>query len=213
MQIKANLGAYKHGNLPHMDACGAVQFITFVLADAAPSQQLPRGRHGLGYYSDNDMWGADNILDRCSGECILANRDVARIVRRSIYLKDGESHLVLAWVIMPNHVHMLIKQNGSKSLGNIMKQIKAGSAHLINEHLGRKGKVWQIGYFDRMIRTPMQLKSVTDYIHDNPVQAGLTRSSASWQMSSCSNFNPLVTAGHLRLPEDWYVTCGTNPED
>lgn len=198
--MRESLGFYKHGNLPHLDSQLAVQFITFVLADAAPAKQLPRSRHGLSSYSDSDMWDRDNILDRSHGECLLARGSASRIVRRSIFLNDGRSHAVIAWVIMPNHVHLVIKQFSGFRLGNIMKQIKAGSAHLINKKLGRSCKVWQIGYFDRLISNPLQLRMTIDYIHNNPAKAGLPGNAAAWAMSSINTFDPAVVARQLKLP-------------
>lgn len=204
MYANKHRGFYKHGNLPHLDAGGSVQFVTFVLADAAPKQQLSRNSLGLGVYSDEDMWSLDGELDRGRGECLLAREEIAGIVKRSILLRENETHQNLAWVIMPNHVHLLLRQMKGFTLGNVLKQIKGGSSPLINEHIGRTGKVWQIGYFDRLIRNPQHLRQTVDYIHLNPVNAGLTKSEDQWNMSSSLSFNPAIIAEILGLPNDWY---------
>ena len=139
----------------------------------------------------------------------MIKRPLAEVVRRSILLNNTETHLNIAWVIMPNHVHLLIKQWPGFKLGNIVKQIKGGSAHNLNKALGRSGKVWQIGYFDRLIRSPLQLRQTVDYIHENPVKARLVSNSNNWSMSSCNGFEPAGLSRELGLPESWYEDCAS----
>lgn len=84
-----------------------------------------------------------------------------------------------AVVIMPDHVHMiftpLIDRERSEvfSLARITKGIKGTSAHLINRHLGRPGRVWQEESFDRVLRVSEKLDEKIAYILSNPVRKGL----------------------------------------
>src|SRR6476620_6095636 len=95
---------------------------------------------------------AEEYLDRGIGECILRSEDVAKIVEDVLLKEDGKSCRLLAWVIMPNHAHLLLRPLEGFSLSGIMKTIKSASSHRINNHLGRSGSVWQADYFDRFIR-------------------------------------------------------------
>jgi hypothetical protein len=66
---------------------------------------------------------------------------------------------LLAWVVMPNHVHVVVKS--IRSLPEIMRWLKAATANRANSLLGRTGEAfWQREYFDRWIRTGKQLGSV-----------------------------------------------------
>ena len=72
------------------------------------------------------------------------------------------------------------------SLSNIMQTVKSVSAHRINKELGRKGAVWQPDYFDRYIRDAKHYQKALQYIHSNPVKAGLCKSAEEWEFSSTS---------------------------
>ncbi|MCB1187730.1 transposase [bacterium] len=201
---RGNLGFYKHGNLPHLDTADAIQFVTFVLADAAPRFQMKRNSLGIGMRSSEESILNDRILDQGKGTCMLGSPSIANIVLRSILLNDGYSHETLAWVIMPNHVHLLLTQKKDNRLGSIVKQIKAGSTRNIRRLRQTSEAIWQRGYFDRMIRSPEHLLKTVTYIHRNPVKAGLVGCPRDWQFSSCHTFNPIATAARLGLPEDWF---------
>ncbi|HUT73938.1 MAG TPA: transposase [Armatimonadota bacterium] len=90
---------------------------------------------------------------------------------------------VLAYVIMPDHVHLLIQPHGA-SISKVMASFKRHSARNINKHLGRKGQVWREEFFDHMLRTNEHLEQLADYIHDNPVRRGLAPSARDWPFSS-----------------------------
>src|ERR1039457_4732731 len=90
---------------------------------------------------------------------------------------------LLAWVVMPNHVHVVVKS--IRSLPEIMRWLKAATANRANSLLGRTGEAfWQREYFDRWIRTEKQLGSVIAYVEDNPVRSGLAACPEEWRWSS-----------------------------
>ena len=80
---------------------------------------------------------------------------------------------------MPDHVHMiftpLINETARAvyAMAEIMDAIKGASAHKINQHLGRTGKVWQTESFDRVLRSSENLDEKIHYTLDNPVRKGL----------------------------------------
>jgi REP element-mobilizing transposase RayT len=82
-----------------------------------------------------------------------------------------------ALVVMPDHVHMILSplsdDNGPISIPEITQAIKSTSAHRINKHLGRKGKVWQDESFDRALRREEHIPEKVQYLLENPLRAGL----------------------------------------
>ena len=78
---------------------------------------------------------------------------------------------------MPNHVHVLIQQAEGAKLGKIVRGWKGGSARLVNQALKREGPFWARDYFDRVIRDDDHFWSSLNYIHRNPVRAGLVKKS------------------------------------
>ncbi|WP_425498598.1 REP-associated tyrosine transposase [Haloferula rosea] len=90
----------------------------------------------------------------------------------------------MAWCIMPNHVHVLIRQHDHTSLQTIIHSWKGRSARIINLHLNRQGAFWARDYFDRAIRDSDHFWKCISYIHHNPVRAGLIQDPKDWPYSS-----------------------------
>ncbi len=82
---------------------------------------------------------------------------------------------LLAWVLMPDHLHCLIQLEGG-SLGSFMQRLKSLTAISLNKALTRTGKVWQSGYHDHALRHEEDLKAAARYLVANPLRAGLVRS-------------------------------------
>ncbi len=91
---------------------------------------------------------------------------------------------LLAWVIMPNHVHVLI--DPMTKLARIVQAWKSVSAHRILPLLGadRPRVLWQREYWDRFIRDERHCQQAMAYIHANPVTAGLVMNGAEWRWGS-----------------------------
>ena len=96
---------------------------------------------------------------------------------------DGERYRLIAWTIMPNHVHVLIELLGQHSLGLIVSSWKRFSARTANRVIGRSGPFWQDDYWDTYIRDERHFESTIGYIENNPVKAGLIDSPAEWPWS------------------------------
>jgi putative transposase len=113
----AHMGWHARGYLPHFDSPEAVQTLTFRLADSLPkavydeSTSLP----------DNKRRSQlDALLDESRGAAILGEAAVAAIVEHALQHFDGERYRLLAWVVMPNHVHVIIEQIEGFRLGEII---------------------------------------------------------------------------------------------
>lgn len=174
---------HSRGYLPHCDVSGLMQFITFRLADSLPGEVL----HRLLQDEIDDMGRYKQIeqfLDAGHGACWLKQPGVADIVEHALLHGDGVRYRLLAWCVMPNHVHVLIETDSTYPVSKIVQGWKSYTARLINQHLGRSGSVWMRDYFDRYIRDDHHLAAVIAYIHSNPVKAGLVSLEQEWSYSS-----------------------------
>ena len=113
----------------------------------------------------------DQYLDRSQNGAYFFD-DAIDIMIDTILAEDENMYDVEIMAIMPNHVHILFKQN--TNLDKIMKYIKGKSAVELNKHLQRKGKFWAEGYFDKAIRDDEHFVRVYNYIKNNALKAGLS---------------------------------------
>lgn len=176
-------------NLPHRAQVNATAFVTFRLADSLPSGRLedwvrerelflqahpkPWPDETLAQYRIRFPERLDLWLDECHGECLLERDAVAAIVERALQRFDGERYILDAFVIMPNHVHALVKPLPGHTLETITRSWKSFSAKEINRSIRRTGGLWQKESFDRLVRSRIQLASLRSYIAGNPLKAGL----------------------------------------
>lgn len=106
-----------------------------------------------------------------------------------------ESHRceMLAYVVMPNHVHVLCRLFGGHQLEDVCRSWKWFTAQHIQRSLGRKGPRWQDENFDRIIRDEAHYKATVRYIAKNPLKAKLQAHEASvWLCHSIQEANPSV---------------------
>ena len=182
-----NKSDYIHitGNkLPHWNQGGCVQFVTFRLADSLPQTKLKEfgefkeqwmAEHPKPWdiatqeeYKNKVGKAMDKWIDAGYGDCILKDERVRNIVADSIMHFNGERYDIHAFVIMPNHVHVLLSTRGDNLVQDIVGSWKKFSAHEINKLLGRQGSVWERESFDHMVRNEFSYKEKFDYIISNP---------------------------------------------
>ena len=183
-------GWHSRGYLPHLDAGNAViQTICFRLADSLPghvveSWQAELQTHPSGKREGELRTRIERYLDAGRGACWLGDSRIGAIVENALLHFDGERYRLLAWVVMPNHVHAVVEQTGPFSLSEIVGAWKSYTAKLANRTLGRTGPFWQADYFDRFIRDDEHLARAIAYIETNPVTAGLCDTAADWVFGS-----------------------------
>ena len=174
--------------LPHFTGDGLLQFVTFRLADSVPAKLIERWK-ALVDLTDPETSAAyrkkiERFLDRGYGECVLRQRRVAELVRDSLFFHNGKKYELVAWVIMPNHVHVLLLPLEEIELEVIMHSIKSYTAHEVNKLLARTGQLWERESFDRYIRNETHRRNVIQYIEMNPVKARLCVEVGDWEFSS-----------------------------
>ena len=140
----------------------------------------------------------EEFLDRGFGECFLRDPRVANLVERAVTYGHARHFNMLAWVIMPNHVHALIEV-GEVPLSKTVQNWKSLTAVEANKILGRTGRFWQPEYWDRFMRDEEQRQKAVRYIENNPVKAKLSRTAEEWPFSSARFRDPQTR--ELKLPK------------
>jgi len=177
------LKLYYERHLPHWQPPGKELFITWRLAGSLPAffwrsfKQKTDGRRFVEY---------DRALDAGRfGPQLLRDPRVAKLVVQALH--HGEQirgfYRLLAYVVMPNHVHLLI--NANAPLQKITQTLKGFTAFQAHKILGKCGEAfWQDESFDHWVRNPSELERILRYIENNPVAAGLVPHPEDWPWSS-----------------------------
>jgi len=177
-------GWHQRGYLPHFDAPNVTQMVTFMLADSFPVarraewEPILRGTNDSVKRRKLEEW-----LDRGHGNCWLRQEKAARIAEAVLLEKDGRDFQLQAWVIMPNHVHLVIDV-WDVPLTKLIGLWKGKTSRLINLTLKRRGHLWQEDYFDTLVRDERHLKKARHYTEANPARACFVKDPRSWRWSS-----------------------------
>jgi REP element-mobilizing transposase RayT len=171
------------GYLPHCDFPGQVQHIVFRLADSLPAHALADLETAPG---DVRFEAAEAMLDRGVGSRALREPRVAMIVRDALLYGQGAQYDLLAWCVMPTHVHVLAQPAQGSPLSGIVQAWKSVSARRANQALGRTGPFWAREYFDRAMRNERQTQAAWNYVVANPAAAGLCAAPEDWPWSSAA---------------------------
>ncbi|WP_254510511.1 transposase [Anatilimnocola floriformis] len=177
--------------LPHWRQEGATYFTTFRLGDSIPDGRLreltalraqwerlnppPRSESQWQQISHTTMVHIERWLDEGSGSCILQDLASSSVVEQKLKHFDGVQYELGAYVIMPNHVHVLVRPYSDEHnpLESIVQAWKANAAREINLALGQSGQLWQHESFDRIVRDEEHLWRCLQYIGDNARRANL----------------------------------------
>ena len=188
-------------NLPHWEQRGVSAFSTWRMADSLPAcimqgwldeRDAWLRKHGLD--PDNETWRdaledlpgptvrefhrtftrrMHAMLDAGHGSCLLRRAELRRVVEDSLMHWQGERCLLAGWVIMPNHVHVLMQPMPGHGLLKLSRSIKQWTARHINALTGERGEFWQSEGWDHLLRRPAYLRAFRKYIRLNPVKPRL----------------------------------------
>jgi putative transposase len=166
--------------LPHWHPANADFFVTWRLYGS-----LPASKGVSGSLSGGAAFVAfDRQLDRAaSGPIWLKNAQVAGCVSEVLIagMSRWRFYELLAWVVMANHVHVLLRPQ--IELSKALMNVKSGSARAANVVLGRTGEVfWQDESFDHWVRNDRERRSIIRHIEGNPVNAGLVDEAEKWPL-------------------------------
>lgn len=186
---KSAKGWYTRGTLPHFDGGRIWQFITIRLSDSLPQNVLARFKEELAMRDVENIGREtliliDKYLDQGVGSCYLQSPEIGDLVEKALLFHHGTRYELRAWVIMPNHVHLLVRPFDGYELHRIIHSIKSFTAHEANRMLGRSGTFWMREYFDRYIRDSEHFARTFRYIDRNPVAAKLCSRPEDWPFGS-----------------------------
>jgi REP element-mobilizing transposase RayT len=200
------LGWHERGYLPHCDFPGLVQFVTFRLDDSMPASRRGEWEHLLQIEDARERrTKLEAYLDRGVGACWLRDQRIASIADEAMIHFHKERYELLAWCVMPNHIHALVDVQRTP----LWKIVQGWKVHIANEarhllaperraasrpipktddHEPRRRSAlrlkWQREYWDTFMRSEEQERTAIRYIENNPVKAKLCRVAVEWPFSS-----------------------------
>jgi REP element-mobilizing transposase RayT len=187
--------------LPHWSQAGSVAFINWRTYDSMPKQVLDqwfderdRWLRARGIDSTDPSWRQrlaqldrqvardfldafwnrwHDALDAGHGACVLRQPELSEIVAQSLRHFDDERYIMLDFVVMPNHVHVLASFTNEQAMLAQCESWKHYTATQIKRRLKNKGRFWQQDGFDHLVRNEEQLQYLRRYIAENPERARL----------------------------------------
>lgn len=108
------------------------------------------------------------------------------VIDKLLHYRNTGAYELHEFVLMPNHLHLLLTPNNDTTLEKALQVIKGGSSHEIHKQRGDKTEIWQSGFHESIVRDLADYLSRVHYIHQNPVSAGLVHSPEEWNWSSAS---------------------------
>jgi REP element-mobilizing transposase RayT len=196
-------GVHSRGYLPHVKREGASYFVTFRLTDSLPQEVLLRFERehadsirrlaggatseALGEIHRELRRKIEHHLDRGAGACHLRRPEIADMIAGALRHFHGEHYLLDEWVVMPNHVHLVLWPMPNFTLSEILKSRKRHTARQANLILGKTGQpFWQRESYDHWIRDDAEKSRIRRYVRMNPVKAGLCQQPEDWPWSGAS---------------------------
>jgi len=170
-------------NLPHWSQDNVLVFVTWRLADSLPQTKLqeiedrqksflsdhpePWDEATLRLYRKNVSCEMEAFLDSGCGSCVLKDESIRQEVEAALQFFDGRRYCLHAFVVMPNHVHVLFEALPGFSQNAVLHTWKSFTANVINKALARQGRLWQDESWDRLIRNEPHYRNCLAYIRDN----------------------------------------------
>ena len=221
---------HSRGYMPHFESTDVIQHVTYHLADSLPKavveqmdqalQQLPLAQQDVERRKRVNAW-----LDAGHGSCVLREPAIAAMVQNTFLHFDAQRYRLLAWVVMPNHVHVLFQPLPGWTMAKIVASWKSFTGRRISEWLktnpgparlppglsdtptlerGEPGvyRIWHREYWDRFMRDEAHFMQAVAYIHQNPVEAGLVANAEDWQWSSAFPGNTRLQPGNPSTGEE-----------
>ena len=170
-------------NLPHWNKALTASFVTFRLVDSLPQEKLQKLEESRSVWlvAHPQPWDESTAreyyltfdgriqdwLDAGYGSCVLQNAVSRQIVENALWHFAGERYALYAYVVMPNHVHVLFMPSDGQTLSGTVASWKKFTARHLNDALGKTGAVWQKESFDTLVRSERHFQTIVGYIKRN----------------------------------------------
>ncbi len=224
-------GFHFRGVLPHLKKEGGTYFVTFRQAGTLPKEILLRfkqerdailqhamaAKRPLTWHEQDELFRwyssrVDKYLDAGHGVCYLRNPELVDLVAGAIRFFDGQRYGLRAWVVMPNHAHVVVWPMPGHTLSDILHSWKSYTSHQINKLLPAKVvPFWQSESYEHLIRDDDDLHRCCHYTLANPVNAGLCAEPHVWPWSSAYVAQPSPAASSSTVPVRGLGTGGGTP--
>ena len=184
--------------LPHWRQMGVAYFVTFRLADSVPQSLLRQWREERTIwlrwhpppwrteeqreFEERFICRMQEWLDAGMGACHMRRSDVRAQVELCLLQFDDKRYNIDAFVLMPNHVHAVIKPAVGYDLSTLLQAMKGVSANRCNKLLAHKSTFWMDESYDHIVRDMKELAAFRNYIAGNPTKAGLHPDEYSLQL-------------------------------
>ncbi len=135
----------------------------------------------------------------------LSEREFEFLARGVGERRQKYHFLLTAWVLLPDLWHAIFFPPFPLTVSTVMEAVKVGSTHRINAGRRESGLLWQPRFFDRAVRTVKEYCEKAEYIHLNPVRAGLVERAEDWPWSSVRDYTGWLSgtvSAHPILPID-----------
>ena len=135
-------------------------------------------------------------------EIFLSEKACKLLIVTLLFYKYYLDYKIYGFVIMPDHFHAIIEPGKEFNISVIMNKIKGNFGNKYNKLQGRTGQVWQSRFYDEGIMGDMdKLNQKIEYMHNNPVRAGIKNSPDMYEFSSYNYYNGKVANYLLDMPQ------------
>ena len=141
----------------------------------------PRDNTSFGsstYFITANAWAGRSIFQ--------SERSASLLVDTLLDYRAKGKYRLHEFVVMPNHIHLLLTPSPDVTLERVMQFIKGGYSYRAGKDLGASLGVWARGYVDHRIRDSQDYDTHREYIHQNPVRRGLASSPETFPYSSAN---------------------------
>ena len=128
------------------------------------------------------------VTTRCwQGRRIFQVPEIADVLLRTIFdYRERGAYLLHEFVVMPDHLHLLLTPSPTSSLEKCVQLVKGGSSYQIHKERNHKMEIWQQGFYDWTVRDADDWRIKVEYIRLNPVRAKLVEGPQDWPNSSAN---------------------------
>jgi REP element-mobilizing transposase RayT len=194
-------GSHSRGYVPHIKTAGGTYFVTFRLADSLPRDVVLRLKSmadasarkatdpAVRRAADREYFRAfEHELDSALGACWLRRCEIAALVAGALRHFDGARYRLSAWVVMPNHVHVVVTPLPGVTLSSVLHSWKSFTAKEANKLVPEKEtrEFWQRESYDHLCRDSEEEGRCISYVERNPVKAKVCARIEDWAWSSAS---------------------------
>jgi REP-associated tyrosine transposase len=131
---------------------------------------------GTSYFVTTKCWQGRSVFQ------VPENAEI--LIETLFHYRERSAYFLHEFVIMPDHLHLMLMPSATTSLEKAIQLIKGGSSHQIRKARNQKMEIWQVGFRDWTIRDFADWQSKVEYIHTNPVRAKLVQRPEDWPYSS-----------------------------